>query len=62
MIKTVFFDLGNTILDCHSGNLTDEEKDIIGLWRMQSKLKKGRIYKDEGGSERTALGCILSSF
>jgi len=40
MIKTVFFDLGNTILDYHSGNLTDEEKDIIGLWRMHGKLKE----------------------
>ena len=40
MIKTVFFDLGNTILDYHSGNLTDEEKDIIGLWRMHGKVKE----------------------
>jgi FMN phosphatase YigB (HAD superfamily) len=39
MIKTAFFDLGNTIIDYHSGKLTDEEKDILGLWRMHTKLK-----------------------
>lgn len=43
MIKTVFFDLGNTIIDYHSGNLTDEEKDFLGLWRMYSMLQSSGL-------------------
>ncbi|HOF33927.1 MAG TPA: HAD family hydrolase [Spirochaetota bacterium] len=43
MIKTVFFDLGNTIVDYHSGNLTDEEKDFLGLFQMHGKLKEYEI-------------------
>lgn len=38
MIKTVFFDLGNTLVDYHTGKLTDEEKDFLGLLRMHQKL------------------------
>jgi HAD superfamily hydrolase (TIGR01509 family) len=43
LITTVFFDLGNTIVDYHTGKLTDEEKDFIGLWRMHCKLKTAGI-------------------
>ncbi|HMA64101.1 MAG TPA: HAD family hydrolase [Chitinispirillaceae bacterium] len=52
MIKTVFFDLGNTLVDYHAGGLTDEEKDLLGLWRMHQKILKpgyeitfGELYR-----------------
>lgn len=46
MRTTIFFDLGNTVVDYHGGVLTDEQKDRLGLLRMRDRL----------GS----LGCSLS--
>ena len=38
--KLVLVDLGNTLIDYHSGGLSDDEKDLIGLHRMYSYLSK----------------------
>lgn len=37
--KLVIFDMGNTLLDFHGGEHTDEEKDIIGCHNMSAYLK-----------------------
>lgn len=37
-ITTVFFDLGNTLVNYHRGKLTDEEKDFLGLKQMYEFL------------------------
>ncbi|MGK5089052.1 HAD-IA family hydrolase [Bdellovibrionota bacterium FG-2] len=39
MLTTVFFDLGNTLVDYHAGPLTDEEKDLLGISAMADKLR-----------------------
>lgn len=38
--KLVIFDMGNTLLDFHAGEHTDEEKDLIGCNNMRLYLKK----------------------
>jgi HAD superfamily hydrolase (TIGR01549 family) len=43
MISTIFFDLGNTIIDYHQGEISDDEKDIIGLWNMVVFLRNKNI-------------------
>jgi FMN phosphatase YigB (HAD superfamily) len=37
-IAVVFLDLGNTLIDYHSGGLTDDEKDFLGLRNMVQVL------------------------
>ena len=43
MNSVILFDLGNTIVNYHVGKITDEEKEIIGLWNMLSTLKKFNV-------------------
>ena len=38
--KIVIFDMGNTLLDFHAGEHSDEEKDVIGCNNMSSYLKE----------------------
>lgn len=40
MKKLIIFDMGNTLIDFHSGEHTDDEKDIIGLANMSRYLKQ----------------------
>lgn len=39
-IKLVIFDMGNTLLDFHTDNKSDEEKDEIGLQRLEIFLQE----------------------
>jgi putative hydrolase of the HAD superfamily len=39
-IQTVLFDLGNTLVDYHRGGLSDDEKDLLGLWNMVELLRR----------------------
>lgn len=43
MIRAVFFDLGNTIVDYHTGGIDDHEKDMLGLLRMRDHLARGGV-------------------
>ena len=48
--KLVIFDMGNTLLNFHSGKHTDEEKDLLGIGYMQEYLLKNHgcyISKDK---------------
>ncbi len=38
-IETIFFDLGNTLLNYHKGKLSDDEKDFLGLKKLYEYLK-----------------------
>ncbi len=40
VIRFVYFDLGNTIVDYHSGPVTEREKDEMGLELMRSGLAR----------------------
>ncbi len=40
MVDTIFFDLGNTLVNYHKGKLSDEEKDFLGLKKMYEYLKR----------------------
>jgi len=44
-IKLVIFDMGNTVLNFHSGCHTDDEKDLMGLEHMKNYIfeKTGKI-------------------
>lgn len=37
--KLIIFDMGNTLLNFHSGTFSDEEKDLIGLIHLNNYLK-----------------------
>lgn len=39
-IKLVIFDMGNTLLNFHTDNKSDEEKDEIGLQRLEAFLQE----------------------
>lgn len=39
-VKLVIFDMGNTLLNFHSGKHTDAEKDMFGLEHMKNYFKK----------------------
>lgn len=41
--RFVFFDLGNTLLHYHRGNLSDHEKDYLGILKMHKRLKGWEI-------------------
>lgn len=40
VVASIIFDLGNTLIDYHSGPLTDDEKDLVGLHRMHRVLAR----------------------
>ncbi len=40
MIKFIYFDLGNTIVDYHSGPVTEREKEELGLEQMRTHLAR----------------------
>ena len=42
-ISAIFFDLGNTLIHYHEGNLSDEEKELIGLKNIHHLLKHWKI-------------------
>lgn len=39
-VTLVIFDLGNTLVDYHRGELSDDEKDLVGLHRMYAVLRR----------------------
>ena len=43
MIRFVYFDLGNTVLDYHSGPVTEREKEWLGLDQVRTQLEKWGI-------------------
>ncbi len=40
MIRFVYFDLGNTVLDYRSGPVTEQEKECLGLGQIRAQLEK----------------------
>lgn len=52
-IETIFFDLGNTLINYHRGRLSDEEKDFLGIKKMcdflsdfDNELTFDKLYKN----------------
>lgn len=39
-VTLIIFDLGNTLVDYHRGPLSDDEKDMVGLLRMLTALRR----------------------
>ncbi|MDC7222547.1 MAG: HAD family hydrolase [Spirochaetales bacterium] len=40
MVRFIFFDLGNTVVDYHSGPISDRKKDELGLELMREQLSR----------------------